>query len=319
MTQTVPSALILTAGFGRRLRPLTDSKAKPSVPVAGVPLIVRILEWLASQGIETAVLNLHYKPDSITTCVGHGRSIGIKVKYSWEPRLLGSGGGPRSALSILGDEFFVINGDTLINIDLSNMVQAHREHNAVVSLAVSDNLAPQQYGGVKVGEDSFVQGFNPPGNHKGLHFVGIQLAKASVFSPLRYQEPASSIGGIYDSLLQSDAQKIYAHRVSEEFRDIGTPSDYFASSLAVAEIEGRSDVLTGNNCQIHPTASLTRTIVWDDVIIEEGCRIKNSILSDGVRLLKNTICENKIVSIDLDSRMKTDPESQHLKFETLNK
>ena len=91
------------------------------------------------------------------------------------------------------------------------------------------------------------------------------------------------------------------------------------NALAVAEIEGRSDVLRGNNCQIHPTASLTRTIVWDDVIIEEGCRIKNSILSDGVRLLKNTICENKIVSIDLASRMKTDPESQHLKFETLNK
>ena len=319
MTQTVPSALILTAGFGRRLQPLTDSRAKPSVPVAGVPLIVRILEWLAAQGVETAVLNLHYKPDSITNCVGHGRSIGIKVTYSWEPKILGSAGGPRSALSSLGDEFFVINGDTLTNIDLSNMVQAHKEHNAVVSLAVSSNLAPQQYGGVTVDEDGFVQGFNSPGNHKGLHFVGIQLAKASVFSPLRYQKPASSIGGIYDSLLQSDSQKIYAHRVSEQFLDIGTPSDYFASSLAVAEIEGRSDVLIGNNCKIHPTASLTRTIIWDDVIIEEDCRIRNSILSDGVRLLKNTVCENKIVSIDLDSRMKTDSESQHLKFETLNK
>ncbi len=319
MTQTVPSALILSAGFGRRLLPLTESRAKPSVPVAGIPLIVRILEWLAAQGVENAILNLHYKPDSITRCVGHGRSIGIKVKYSWEPRILGSAGGPRSALSMLGDEFFVINGDTLTNIDLTKMFQAHKEHNAVVSLAVSDNLMPKRYGGVTVGKDSFVQGFSPPGNHNGLHFVGIQLAKASVFSPLRYQEPASSIGGIYDSLLQSDSQKIYAHRISKKFRDIGTPSDYFASSLAVAKKENRSDVLIGDNCQVHPTASLTRTIIWNDVIIEEGCRIKNSILSDGVRLLKNTICENKIVSIDLDSRMKTDPESQHLNFETLNK
>ena len=318
MKHTVPSALVLTAGFGRRLRPLTDSRAKPSVPVAGVPLIIRILEWLAAQRVKSAVLNLHYKPASITNCVGHGRNIGIDVTYSWEPRILGSAGGARSALPILGDEFFVINGDTLTDIDLSAMVQAHKEYKADVSLAVSENLDPKRYGGVTVGKDGFVKRFNSPGNHKGFHFVGIQLAKASVFSTLRHQEPASSIGGIYNSLLQSDSQRIYAHRISEPFRDIGTPSDYFATSQDMAKIEGNSDVSIGDNCQIHPTAVLTRTIVWNDVIIEEGCRIINSILSDGVRLPKNTICENKIVSIDLDSRKKNDPELQHLKFETLN-
>ena len=111
-------ALILTAGLGMRLRPLTDVRAKPAIPVAGDPLIRRIIAWLVSQGVDDLVLNLHHRPETIASVVGDGRDLGARVRYSWEPRLLGSAGGPRLARPLLGaGTFFIINGDTLTDVD----------------------------------------------------------------------------------------------------------------------------------------------------------------------------------------------------------
>src|SRR3954447_21518104 len=104
-------ALLLTAGLGTRLRPLTDRRAKPAIPVGGEPMVRRILAWAAGHGIADAVLNLHHRPDTLTAAVGDGRDLGVRVRYSWEqPAILGSAGGPRLALPIVGaDTFFLIN------------------------------------------------------------------------------------------------------------------------------------------------------------------------------------------------------------------
>src|SRR5450759_5100656 len=119
MTQPIRHALVLTAGFGTRLRPLTDVRAKPAMPVAGEPMIRRIVAWLASHGIADVVLNLHHRPETLTAVVGDGSDLGVRARYSWEqPRVLGSAGGPRLALPIIGAEtFFIINGDTLTDLD----------------------------------------------------------------------------------------------------------------------------------------------------------------------------------------------------------
>ena len=98
-------ALILTAGLGTRLRPLTDVRAKPAIPVAGEPMIRRIIRWLTSRGVTDLVLNLHHLPHTLTALVGDGSDLGLRVRYSWEsPQVLGSAGGPRHALpSTCGD------------------------------------------------------------------------------------------------------------------------------------------------------------------------------------------------------------------------
>src|SRR3979490_3361045 len=88
-------ALLLTAGLGTRLRPLTDVRAKPAIPVAGEPMVRRIIRWLASYGIDDFVLNLHHRPETLTAAVGDGSDLRVRVRYSWEqPRILGSAGGP---------------------------------------------------------------------------------------------------------------------------------------------------------------------------------------------------------------------------------
>ena len=115
----MPPALVLTAGLGTRLRPLTLVRAKPAVPIAGEPLVRRIITWLRSAGVSDLVLNLHHLPETIASVVGDGSDLRVRVRYSWEqPAVLGTAGGPRRALPLLsGGTFLIVNGDTLTDVD----------------------------------------------------------------------------------------------------------------------------------------------------------------------------------------------------------
>src|SRR5215475_574574 len=115
----IAHALVLTAGLGTRLQPLTRVRAKPAVPVAGEPIVTRIIRWLARQHVTELTLNLHHLPETLAARVGDGSDLGAHVRYSWEqPEVLGSAGGPRRALPIIGSaRFFLVNGDTLTNLD----------------------------------------------------------------------------------------------------------------------------------------------------------------------------------------------------------
>lgn len=298
MAGSLPPALVLAAGLGTRLRPLTLVRAKPAVPVAGRPLVIRIIEWLAEQGVEDVVVNLHHRPETITRVVGHGRAVGVRVRYSWEPVILGSAGGPRQALPLLGSRFFVVNGDTLTALSLRALANAHARTGAAVTLAVAPHPDPRRYGGVLVGSDGVVRGFARDGGEPARHFVGLQVAEAAAFRDLPAGRPAATIGGLYERLLPDPATgsggSIRAHLVEEEFLDVGTPSDYLATSLLVAQREGRAALPVGARSTIAPTATLTRTAVWDDAVVGAGCRLDECIVADGVRLPAGTTLRRRI-------------------------
>ncbi len=279
-------ALVLTAGLGRRMRPLSDVRAKPAIPVAGDPLVRRVLRWLAKQGVRDAVLNLHHRPESITRVVGDGTSLGIRVRYAWEPRLLGSAGGPRAMMPLVEPlPTFIVNGDTLTDMALAGLADDHRRHGARVTLAVVDQPDRRRYGGVLADEDGWVQEFLPAG-HLGpsLHFVGIQLVEPDVFQPLRDGEPASTIGGLYAEMVASGRHLVRAHRVDGRFLDIGTPADYLATSLTLAAEAGVARLPCGPTSRIDASARLVRTAVWDHVVVEAGCELTDCIVTDGVRV-----------------------------------
>ena len=295
MTVPLPPALVLTAGLGTRLMPLTGVRAKPAVPVAGTPLILRVLRWLAAQGVPSAVLNLHHRPDTITRCVGHGAASGLAVRYSWEPTILGTAGGPRRALPLLGERFFVVNGDTLTDIDLRVLLRAHEAGGAQVTLAVAPNPAPERYGGVAVDDRGRVRGFSRPGRHTGEHFPGVQIVESAVFAGLSDGEPAASIGGVYNALIAERVGAVRAYAGAATFHDIGTPADYLATSLAIARLDGLRSLPAGAGSTVHPTASLTRTTVWDRAVVGPRCRLDECIVTDGVVLpagveLRRQIC-----------------------------
>ena len=298
MSGSLPPVLVLAAGLGTRLRPLTNARAKPAVPVAGRPLVVRILEWLAAEGVAEAVLNLHHRPETITRVVGHGEAAGVRVRYSWEPVILGSAGGPRQALPLLGPRFFIVNGDTLTALSLRALAETHAATGASVTLAVAAHQAPDRYGGVLVAGDGSVRGFARAGGGATAHFVGVQIVEAAVFANLPAGRPAATIGGIYDPLLTGpDSDRpgnIRAHRCEDEFLDVGTPADYLAASLAVARREGYETLPVGVGSTVHPTASLDRTAVWDHARIGADCRLDECIVADGVSLPSGTVLRRRI-------------------------
>src|SRR5437773_1620141 len=137
MSDAPRPALVLTAGLGTRLRPLTNVRAKPAIPVAGDPMIRRIIAWLARSGVRDLVLNLHHLPATLTTVVGDGSDLRARVRYSWEqPVVLGSAGGPRLALPLVGAaSCLIVNGDTLTDLPLEPLAEAHRVSGAEVTLA----------------------------------------------------------------------------------------------------------------------------------------------------------------------------------------
>jgi NDP-sugar pyrophosphorylase family protein len=278
-------ALLLTAGLGTRLQPLTRVRAKPAIPVAGEPIARRIIRWLSARGIDDVVLNLHHLPHTLTAVVGDGRDLGVRVRYSWEPRILGSAGGPRLARPIVGaDRFWIVNGDTLTDVDLASLEDAHTAAGARVTLALVPNREFHRYGGVRLDEKRRVVGFarRGPQAEGTYHYIGVQLADAGVFDAAPPGQPANSIGGIYDELIarQPDAVRGFVSEAS--FFDVGTAADYWRTSQAFAESSAGPISSVGRNASIAPTARVTRSILWDDVQVEAGAVVEECILTDGV-------------------------------------
>jgi len=279
----VDRALVLTAGRGTRLGLLSALRAKPALPVAGQPLVRRIVGWLARQQVTEIVLNLHHRPETITAILGDGADLGVRVRYSWEQPLLGSAGGPRRALPLLdASRFWIVNGDTLHDLPLAEMEAAHARSGALVTMALVPNPRPERFGGVIV-EDGRIVRFVPPGTPgPSCHFIGVQLAEAEVFAALPDGEPAESVSGIYRALLARGPSPICAFLGDAPFQDVGTPADYLATALAVARAEGLGDDLPwGPGTRVHATARLTRTAVWDDVTIGPDVELTECVVGDG--------------------------------------
>lgn len=282
-----PPALVLTAGLGTRLRPLTYLRAKGAMPVNGEALATRVGRWLAGCGITKQVYNLHHHPASIASAIGDGEALGIEVRYSWENPVLGSAGGPRHALHLLEDsgspDSLIVNGDTLTDVDLDALLDAHRQSGAQVTMALIPNPAPDKYGGVLIDQDGAVTGFSRPGEApESYHFIGVQAVRNATFADLPDGVPDESVGRLYPAIMKAEPGAVRGFVSDASFRDIGTPSDYLRTSLALAADEG--DRLVSRRADLHPTAVFERTVVWDDVTVGPGARLVNCVLGDGARI-----------------------------------
>ena len=264
-------ALVLAAGLGTRLDPLTRLVAKPAVPLGEQTLIERVLAHLERQGVQDVVLNLHYKPETITAVVGDGAHLGLRVRYSWEREILGSAGGPRRALALLdSDAFLLVNGDTLCEFPLSPMLEAHEHSSADVTLAVVANPAPRRYNGIQAGDDRVVRGFVPRGSASGTwHFVGIQVTAASVFGSLPDGVPAETIAGLYRGFVAPQPGRVCVYPATAPFLDVGTPRDYLDAARrfvpAGAASAAGSDSVCWPGVHVASGANLTRCVAATDV------------------------------------------------------
>jgi mannose-1-phosphate guanylyltransferase len=291
-------ALVLTAGLGTRLRPLTDVRAKPAIPVAGDPMIRHIIRWLVSQGASDLVLNLHYLPETIAAVVGDGADLSARVRYSWEqPEVLGSAGGPRLALPLVGaDVFLVVNGDTLTDLDIAPMVKSHAESGARVTLALVPNREFTRYGGVCLDEHGIVTGFigRGPAAAGSFHFIGIQVVHASAYDALAPGAAARSIGGVYDALMARERGAVRGFVSDASFWDVGTTADYWNTSWTF----GHGEDHRGARAQIDPSARVTRSILWDDVTVGAEAVLEECVVTDRVSIPPRSTYRRAILTGD---------------------
>lgn len=224
-------AVILAAGVGSRLRPLTDTCPKPMLPIAGRPLLARTLDWLQANAVGEAALNLHYLPDVICMSLSTGSAWGIALRYSYEEQLLGSAGAVRAIddrfPGWLDQTFLLIYGDMLIDIDLADLLAFHRANSAILTLALKRTTTPHSQGMVELDQFGRVTQFV----EKPQSWVGGNQANAGVYvcePSLLDQLPAGPSDfsrDIIPALLRSETP-IYGRLAHGYLLDIGTPNAY---------------------------------------------------------------------------------------------
>lgn len=223
MNPSITKAMVLAAGLGTRLRPLTHVTPKPLLPVRGKPLLDHILAALVKSGVREVMLNLHHLPDQIRRHVGDGASFGLRAHYSFEPKILGTGGGLKQCETFFADDsFFLVNGDIFSDVHFSALAEAHGQHAHAAATLVVRALQPDQtFTPVRVAQGEVRAIGN--GTH---HYAGIMIGTPQLLKQLPVGASCLINDGIMPLLRQSAVVGAYEH--TGEWNDIGTLKTYEA-------------------------------------------------------------------------------------------
>lgn len=219
--------MILAAGLGTRLRPLTYKTPKPLLPVKGRPLIDYNLELLLAAGIKEVVINLHHLGPQIRRHVGNGRRYGLKVRYSNELKILGTGGGIKKAERFLkGGAFVVINADVLIKADLKKIIAYHFKKGGAATMLVRRLKRGEEYARLDISTNGRLKGFG-----RGSHmFTGVQIFEPAIFKFLK--KPSCLIDAGYKGMLKAGLP-VYTCLHKGYWNDIGTPQRYKEATVSM--------------------------------------------------------------------------------------
>ena len=293
--------MILAAGYGERLWPLTADRTKPALPVLGKPLVGYVAEYLAQFGITDVVVNLHHQPESVKRSLGDGSQFGVKLEYVYEPVILGTSGALDNARSLLeGDTFVVINGKLITNIDLRAALAEHQRRNALATLILRENPKLERFSVVEV-EDGLVKRFggmpapdlHSPSAATPLMFTGIQILEPRIFEYIPRGVFSHSTVEVYPQAI-AKGERIVGHVGSGLWYELSTLQRYLDISLALLQAEGR-DLYLGKNAAIDAAATIHQSILWNDVTVAAGAVVERAILGDGVRVRAGEQIRNAVI------------------------
>ena len=292
--------MILAAGFGERLWPLTADRTKPALPVLGKPLVGYVAEYLATFGIKDVVVNLHHEPDSVRRALGDGSNFGVHLEYVHEPVILGTSGALDNARAFLDRETFaVVNGKLITNLDLNAALAHHRAQNALATLVLKRNIARERFSMIEThdglvtrfaGMPSVTQSFadEPP-----LMFTGIQILEPRIFDYIPRTVFSDTVVKVYPQAI-ANGERIVAHVAEGMWFELSTLQRYLDISLALLREQGRP-LYAGRNAAIDSGADVRDSILWDDVSVEGGATVRRAVLGDRVRIRQGEVIENCVV------------------------
>ena len=240
MTNRIAKAMILAAGEGTRLRPLTKEVPKVLLPVGGLPLIEHTLIWLRHHGISEIAVNLHYLGDRIKGFLGDGSHLGIHSHYSVEESLLGTAGGVKKMENFFDGTFVVVYGDILTNFDLTKMIQFHRKKRAIATIAIINVTNPQDVGIVEMNEDGrilhFVEKPSEDTLESNLANGGVYVLENEIFNHIQGDGFSDFAYDVFPRLLELGLP-FYGHVLTPEdyLIDIGTKEKYHDANNDIKE------------------------------------------------------------------------------------
>lgn len=326
--------MVLAAGFGTRLRPLTDHCPKALVPVANRPLLAWVLERLVREGAGRAVVNAHYRAGQVAALVA-GKVWDIPVDLRREAEILGTGGGILNARDALaGDCFVTVNADVVTNYPLAPAIDRLRESGVLAVLIMHDE---PRFNGVLVRGDGIVtfspgtdRAADPPGTRR-LAYTGLQVCSSRLLDCLAAEKARGfSVIDVYEHLLRAGREQVGVWRVPSPggyWRDLGTIADYralhrdLAADPAVCrrllgrelhfplvspdavvadgvELAGATTV--GRGAVVGAGSRLDDTILWDRASVGNGCRLERTVLASGASLAAGSRLRDAVLTAEMD-------------------
>jgi NDP-sugar pyrophosphorylase family protein len=332
--------MLLTAGVGRRMRPLTLSQPKPAVPVLGRPLVVQTLHWLGTEGVTEAVLNLHHLPGGIRSILGEGKNPGLpEVHYSHEDTLLGTAGGIRKAGPRLGGDgpIVVSNSDFLSDIDLSAALDAHLASDCLATLVLAPWRPPYTVV-LRDGDRRIVSLGNepPPGSTPAdgrWLFTGCHIMDEEVLDLIPGDGPSCIVRDVYRGLAARGRLGSYAHhgfwwefgspelyldgclrlldrpreelgRISSDHDPVRRVGDATAAigpgAIHHEDAELAGRLALGLSCYVSTGCRIEDSVVMPEAWLGPRCRLNRSIVGQGVELPAGFHSEDEMICPDPD-------------------
>jgi NDP-sugar pyrophosphorylase family protein len=298
--------MILAAGLGTRLQPLTSLRAKPALPIRGVPIIGYALAWLRANGVREVVINLHHLPDSVREAVELWRPTDLGVGYSYEPERLETGGGIRRVVEFLreSDPAIVIAGDMLFDLDLGAEIERHRQLRRRATLLLREDPRSALFGSIGIDGEGAVRRiatrFDLGGEVASGLYTSINLFSPEAFASMPKRERFNHLDDWLAPELRRGARDIVGSLVAPEasvWEPVGTLAEYLEANLAPPPLPywpgdaparergvvfRESDaVVIGVDAELPERAVLRKTVVWDGERVPADTRADRGIFAGG--------------------------------------
>ena len=293
--------MILAAGYGERLWPLTADRTKPAIPVLGMPLVGYVAEYLAQFGISEVVVNLHHRPESVKRALGDGGQFGVKLEYVHEPVILGTSGAMDNARHLLEDDtFIVVNGKIITDIDLHAALKEHKSRDALATLVLLRNRQRERFSIVETHEGLVTRfagmptaSFDASTGAAPLMFTGIQILEPRIFDYVPRSIFSHSTVDVYPQAI-AKGERIVAHVAEGSWYELSTLQRYLDISLALLKNEG-VNTYCGLDSFVNESAEVRDSVLWDGATIGAGATVRRSVLGDGVRIRSGENHEHEVI------------------------
>ena len=279
-------ALIPAGGYGTRLRPLTYTKLKALLPIAGKPMLYFIIEHLANHGINEIIISANAEFREIEEYFGDGSGFDVELSYVWEKQRLGGVGCIKHASKGLEDAFLVILADNLTDINVSRMIKFHREKQSDATVALVYSKTPWLYGVPDMGDDNRIRNFieKPDGVEPTHIATGTYIFEPQIMSDIDDSRFLDHTGDIFPIILQAK-KRVYGFKTSAFWVDIGDSAKYLlANKWALDKLERK----ISQTVSIQDTSIRGRVYIGNDTVIEPGVKITGpAFIGDDCHIKKN--------------------------------